>query len=725
MGDRNQERSRRTHQSQWRPSSSRRIGNPYLGSESQASHFPFASRFRNQPQQAPLFYSATDDFREENDEEEHERQMGDMYALTRSRRQIGGLEESSELEDEASKSLEAAENSQRPFSRGIRSSWKGECGPARSGRQAPNNLARQKKYSRDESGSDDSGNGKGKMVDVRLEDTLRSDLDDFDSPPDDLLEDPPSIQQLRKPPLQPDSSELSILPEETDEAALLQHPRPPSSTATSVPVLLDPPSEPPRHDAFWGHLFLLSIAGQVATWFLLFLHTTPPRNKPIGDTVYATLHGSFSLLGTYTLIAIFVSLFWLAALRAYVRPLVYSIVVAVPILLYSFALYPFITSFKGSWHGQSTQDKVMRWGSFLPAMISTCWIVAVIKGRHSLNKAVSILEFAIRILAANAGLVAIGFVHLGIFVFWTWLWLAMFTRIFLGGHRSASLSTRFIIDFSTWWVATFFVLIYLWTLSVLSGIQRSITAATVSQWYFHRLAVPAPSSRAIVQAAASHAFTTIFGTIALSGALRLMVQLPFLVLPKRLTAILSMMMFQFIPTPVAALINPLSLTYASIHSQPLAASAKGLSQLHFLAPNNATTSLHPNTFSPGQGKDGWRADAAPLRPYRLSKLILHATRLIMSLAMGYGGWAKTAHNLKLAGAGVRGSLYAYIVGLIAGAIGWGILGAMEGVLASVVDAVIVCWGSEIGSSGQGEVRYCREAGWLFGEEERVEGSLNV
>ena len=41
----------------------------------------------------------------------------------------------------------------------------------------------------------------------------------------------------------------------------------------------------------------------------------------------------------------------------------------------------------------------------------------------------------------------------------------------------------------------------------------------------------------------------------------------------------------------------------------------------------------------------------------------------------------------------------------------------KGVLACIVDAVVVCWGSEVGSSGQGEVRYCREAGWLFSKDE--------
>jgi len=312
-------------------------------------------------------------------------------------------------------------------------------------------------------------------------------------------------------------------------------------------------------------------------------------------------------------------------------------------------------------------------------------------------------------------------------VAWTWTWLSMFTRVFLGGHLATRSSVgRFIIDASTWWLGAYFILMYLWTIAMIFGLQRSVTAATVSQWYFHRLAVPAPSSQTVVRAALTHAGTTLFGTIALSTGLSLLVRLPLLVFPKRLTMLLGVAMYSLIPTPIATLINPLTLTYASIHSQPLAVSARGLSQMHFLAPSNATTSLHPNTFAAPRARDGWTGDNAPLIPYRLAKLLLYATRFIMSLALGFGGWVSTARTLKLADTGFRGSLYAYIVGLIAGAIGWGVLGAMEGVLACIVDAVVVCWGSEVGSSGRGEVRYCREAGWLFGEDgEQREGRVSL
>ena len=65
---------------------------------------------------------------------------------------------------------------------------------------------------------------------------------------------------------------------------------------------------------------------------------------------------------------------------------------------------------------------------------------------------------------------------------------------------------------------------------------------------------------------------------------------------------------------------------------------------------------------------------------------------------------------------IKGSMYAYVVGLISAAIGWGALGAMEGVLGGILDAVLVCWGSEVGSDGRGDARYCVEAGRLFGDE---------
>ncbi|KAJ9499945.1 hypothetical protein H2202_004335 [Exophiala xenobiotica] len=729
------DRSRRQNQT-WRSSTASRtlnsrVPNPYQPTSSQLSAFPFASRLN--PQQAPLFYSATDEFREENDEEEHERDMADFYALQRSRRQLGAsdLKASADAGDGSGSSLHGdsthGEDSRDRGTRrggGIRSSWHG--GVPSSRRRGPG-LEDLAESAEAEAGRSSPNASRTHMVDIGLEDTLRSEYED--DPPEDLMEDPPSIQHLRTPrPTRKDEydSDVSDSDDALRKQLLTNSQSQEAGDGTRPEDIQQSPGRQPKHDSFWGQIYLLNLAAMFTTWFLIFLHTdSPATNQPLGDTIYTTLHGSFYLLATYTLIATFVSLFWLAALRSYVRYLVYGIIIAVPVILYSFWLYPFIASYRGSWHGASTQDTIMRWSSLVPAVMATLWILAVIRGRLAMQKAISILEFATKILAANPTLVLVGFSVLGFIISFTWLWLSIFTRVFLGGHRSHSAISKFIIDTSTWWVGLYFILVYLWTIAVAFGMQRSITSATVSQWYFHRLAVPAPTSQAIVKAALYHSATTLFGTISLFTALSLLVRLPLLVLPRRLTMLLGVAMYSFIPSPIAVLINPLTLTYAAIHSQPLNISARGLSQMQFLMSNDATTSLHPNTFNQRPRNDGWSADSAPLLSYRLAKLILHATRFIMSLTLGFGGWVSTARSLKLEGAGVRGSLYAYVVGLIAGAIGWGILGAMEGVLACIVDAVVVCWGSEVGSTGTGEVRYCREAGNLFGENEDAIGRVSL
>jgi hypothetical protein len=594
--------------------------------------------------------------------------------------------------------------------KGIKSSWRGDKGiPA--ARPFPIESVAETAEHEIASTSPSSSKVRGHLVDIGLEDSLRVDNDDDQALSGPGAQDPP-VQRFRVQNPTKDPSAPNILGPAVEQTGLLSSngPRPPSS-ASSLPTSISPlASENMVHDAFWGQLFLISLAGLFASAFLVYLHTSTPSGDKSrwGDTIYMTVHRSFFLLGIYTVVSVLVSLLWLALLRSYVRLLVHMILVAVPIISYSFCLYPFISSFKGPWHGMSIQDKAMRWGSAVPFLVATLWIYNVLRGRQSIGKAIGILEFACRILAANPELLALGLGALVCVVSWTWIWMLMFTRVFLGGHLVSSRS--FIIDVGSWWLGIYFVMVYLWSIGVIAGIQRAVTAATVSQWYFHRLATPAPTSRQIVQAALVHATTTLFGTTSVSKLLGLLVRLPLLLLPGRISSLLSLFAYSFIPTPITYLTDPLSLTYAAIHSQPLAASSRGLSQMTILTPSAASTSLHSRSFPRSSAGSG------NLLSYRLSKLILYAARFIMSLALGFGGWVTTARNLTTSAAGgtIRGSLYAYVVGLIAGTIGWTTLGAMEGVIADIVDAAVICWASEVGIYGR-EARYCREAGWLFGD----------
>lgn len=691
------------------------------------SRFAFASRTSNAP--APLFYSATDDFREEDDHVEHDREMADHYALQRSRRQFGvsNLSESSEVEDDGVQRSDNTIGADRDeneapdygLGRGIKSSWRGDK-PSRGRSELPtrpDDEERESSVPLSES-TNPSSRGRANLVDVELESTDRGSLEEVDR--DELLElkdEPPlPFQQFRNTPARVKRGRSPLrttlpIPQETDEDVLLQHPRPISPDRQTVPdVVPENPTSPPRHNFFWAELFVIVQCAVIGTWFISFLQESPPsRKNPLGDTIYTVLHSSFHLIGVYSLVAILVGLLWLSLLRSFARPLVSLMLLAVPIISISFFFYPFVSSFKGSWHGDSMQDRAMRWFSLGPLCLTVFWVYTVVKARHSLDKAIGMLEFSSEILRTQFPLLLIGVAALAAVILWSWIWILMFTRLFLGGHF-ASNKSRWIIDASTWWLGIAFFLDYFWALSVIAGVQRATTAATVSQWYFHRNSVPTPAPRTVVQASLVHATYTMAGTICLSTLISLLIRLPLIVLPRRLAGMISMCAYSLVPTPVAALTNPLTLTFASIHGVPLNQAARGLSQLNFISAASPTTTLGPSSFR-NHGKPS-------IQSYRLAKLLLHAIRWVITLSLGFGGWVSTARMLQIGNDAVpyKGSLYAYVVGLISAAIGWGALGAMEGVLGGILDAVLVCWGSEVGRDGSGEARYCVDAGRLFGNE---------
>jgi hypothetical protein len=691
------------------------------------SRFAFASRTSNAP--APLFYSATDDFREEDDHEEHDREMADHYALQRSRRQFGAsnLSESSEVDDDMERRSDHTtdgdnvENDAPVFGRGIKSSWNGDKLDTR-GRSTT--ITKLDTEERDQSvplsepsTSAPSSKGKDKLVDVELASTTRGSIEELDR--NEVLvnidDRPPSYQQFRnmpksKRPRSPLRTTLPI-PQETDEDTFLENPGLEGPDREIVPqeVPVDAMSSP-KHNLFWGELFLIIQCAVLGIFFISLLQDSAPDKKnPLGDTIYTVLRSSFHLIGVYSLVSIFVGLLWLSMLRSFARPLILLMVVAVPVISFSFFLYPFIWSFKGSWHGGSVQDKVMRWFSFGPLALGVFWVYTAWKGRHSLQKAADMLEFSGMILRAQSPLLVVGIATLSAVILWSWAWIGMFVHLFLGGHFTKK--NGWVIDLSTWWLGAAFFLDYFWVLSVIAGVQRSTTAATVSQWYFHRNSTPTPSARMVVQASLKHAVTTMAGTICLSTLISLLVRLPLIVLPRRIAGLLSMCIYSLIPTPIVSLTNPLTLTYASIHGVPLAQAARGLSEMTFISSASPTTTLGPRSFSQSHGRPS-------IVSYRLAKLLLHAIRWVITIGLGFGGWVSTARMLQIGNGNVpyKGSLYAYVVGLISAAIGWGALGAMEGVLGGILDAVLVCWGSEAGRDGRGDAMYCVDAGRLFGDE---------
>ncbi|KAH7366762.1 hypothetical protein B0T11DRAFT_304291 [Plectosphaerella cucumerina] len=697
--------------------------NPYQqGGGSRYGQLGFGSRISVARDDAPLFHSTLNEYNDEDEEDDH-RDAADLAALQRSRRVAAAskLAESTDTEPDASRgsldnSIDAGTSHSRRFldreRRGIRSSWNGTRSTAGHGKGVD---------AIDEEAEDDTPSPPrdNKMVDVGLDSHI-----EYDDPPASLTgeqddeDSPPAFQKFQGG--KADRQAFTFRRESVGEEPEFDEARRASSDDEDALPATIPLAEGElfKYDPFFAWAFLILSAALLSTFVLVWLHTS--QGSRMGDTIYTTLRASYHLLAVDTLVSVVVALFWLAALRSFARPVTGLIIVAVPVIMASFAIYAFASSFKGSTHGASFQDKVLRWAALVPAIVSCLWVFLTWKSRHSVRQAVDILEFSARILAANSALVLLGFGCLVLIVVWTWLWMGMFTRIFLGGYFSKKLA-RFIIGVSSWWLGIWFVLMYMWTVGVINSVQRATTAATVSQWYFHRNAVPAPSSNEVVGAALSHSVTTIFGSICEQTFLALMIRAPLLILPRNLAVVVEAISARLVPTPITALTNPLTITYAAIHSQNLQTAARGLSRMDFLSPNRPTTTLTPHVFT-----SSMRGSRSPTLPYRLAKMLLYATRAIMATGLGFAGWVITAKQLEMAaadgGMGVRGSAYAYVVGIVASFIGFSVMGAMENILSGILDAAIICYGSEkLMMNGSGG--YCMEAAALFGERRRDERGL--
>lgn len=423
----------------------------------------------------------------------------------------------------------------------------------------------------------------------------------------------------------------------------------------------------PVFDRLWGGLYLAAVSGVLSTSVLLWLGTD---GSPIGgDSIYTTIKGCASTLVLSAVVATLLSVAWVFVMRKYAVSLIYASIVSVPVVLVSLWIYPLVMSYRTG-DGFSPQDRAMRWTSLIPLVLAAAWVAIVYKGRHSLARALGIVQLACTILSDHKPLIGLGMATVVVFLFITWVWTNMFAAVFqFHGHPYV--------------LGALYILVYLWTWGVISGIQRATVAATVSQWYFHRHEFPHGSSMVIVKAGLSYAVMIQFGSICLSSLLCLLAWLPILILPRRLVGWIKLVVYNIIAASIVSLTNPLTLTNAIINSQSLMDSARTVASLRHLE------------LSMERG-DGWLS-------YRLSKMLLSTARGLTCLFMGFVAWVHAARD-------DSGSLYGYIVGLIAGFIGWFVLGATEGTLSMVVDSAFVCFALDNASTGG----HCAEADRQFG-----------
>lgn len=450
----------------------------------------------------------------------------------------------------------------------------------------------------------------------------------------------------------------------------------------------------PKYDKFWANAYLLCISLGFATSLMIWLVTSGilGGKVPLGDTIYTLIRASWGTLLTDTVVAIFISLVWIFLMKNYAAALIYSSAVLVPVGLVILVIYP---NANASGLDGDEQYRALRWSTLVPCALGVLWSAMVYRNSKLLVRSIGMIKLASSILTQLSP--AIMYLSAGIvltFVIITFIWTHMFMRLFLEGHFSAK--GTWLLDPKAWVLGAFYILLYLWTWGVVTGIQRSTIAASVSQWYFHRHDFPSVSSSHVVQASVQYSLTAQFGTICFSSFLVLIARLPLLILPRRLVATVQILVYSFfVDASALSLTSPLALVNAVINSQDLVGSAQTISQLRCLDQGYNNPEIE---------------DQNPTWPaYRLAKMLLSAARLLTGLAMGFGAWIHAAVYTN------GGSLYGYIVGMLAGFIGWFVLGATEGTLSMIMDAAFVCFALD----SQGKGGHCQEADRQFGGDIRL------
>ena len=173
---------------------------------------------------------------------------------------------------------------------------------------------------------------------------------------------------------------------------------------------------------------------------------------------------------------------------------------AIPAVLCLGWLWAFAGSFfydDEGWTGGTWGTTGLRLLSLIPLVLAALFSRAVWKRRKALSRSIAVLELSATIVMQHPALILLSLVGLAFFIALSIPFLAVFTRLFLVGHygsltkvgsgrKDSEGSGIWHTDGTAKLLAWITLGTWLWTWSVLRGIQRVTIAGVVSHWYFHR-----------------------------------------------------------------------------------------------------------------------------------------------------------------------------------------------------------------------------------------------
>ncbi|UZJ57396.1 hypothetical protein CBS101457_006716 [Exobasidium rhododendri] len=236
----------------------------------------------------------------------------------------------------------------------------------------------------------------------------------------------------------------------------------------------------------------------IAVWMVIGAKTiTPPSSPSMRPSPYYTMTRSIPILFLLTFLSIIAAAANLFFLRNITklggRQILQSALIGVPLILGVGWMWAFAGSFiydDERWSGGGWSTTGLRVLSLLPLLAAILFARGIWTRRASLARSLSVLELSATIVASHPALLVLCFTLLLVFLVITAPFLVIFVRLFLLGHfgsGSESFSDKiWKTDAKARAIAWVTLGVWLWTWSVLRGIQRVTVAGVISHWYFHR-----------------------------------------------------------------------------------------------------------------------------------------------------------------------------------------------------------------------------------------------
>ncbi|KAH8554289.1 plasma-membrane choline transporter-domain-containing protein [Umbelopsis sp. PMI_123] len=445
-------------------------------------------------------------------------------------------------------------------------------------------------------------------------------------------------------------------------------------------------------DPFFAFLYIISfLIFTVSGLVILFTTDSHAIEDFSRGTVFIAIKGSAGILAIMFSLALAVSAIWIILLRKYARYLIWGTIAIVPVVTFAMFLWTIIESFQRNFiegSGPTGHDTRLTIMSFFPLITGILYLRILFGNKEKVEHTLTVFELACDVLRANPEAVLLSVSLMGVFVAFSSLWIALFSRLWLIGHSISPTTPsgiEWVVNNNVYLIATFYIFFYLWTASLLINVQRFSLAGVTAQWYFHRHEPVDSITANPSKAALTRACTSSLGTVAL-GALLVSIVQTFQVISVQVQKRLKSSNIVF--GAILGCLKFIEMIVGAINNETIILA--GITGESFLASARSVTKVFRRNLISG------------VLEGLLTRMILNVSALMLSLFSGFATYIFVTRSLH--------SPHGMIVGFLAAVVPFYISRFFTSLLNNIIDALFVSYAIDLDTN----TVHCNAAHKVFG-----------